>query len=219
MKAIALYDLDRTVTVAPTFTPFLMHMAVAGGGWRLLGLPLWIAAMLGYKLGLYRREALKRFGLRLLVGRTVRNAHLQPAIDAFVARQLARNIRPGALRQMRADRDAGVLLVLVTAAPEIYAEALAQRLGFAVCIATRHTRTAQGDLLADIDGGNNYGADKVCRVQGWMRDAGLDRKTCRITAYTDHASDAPILDFADQGFLIGRFTRPSARWQQLDWGH
>lgn len=218
MKAIALYDLDRTVTVAPTFTPFLMHMALAGGGWRLLGLPLWIAAMLGYKLGLYGRDTLKPFGLRLLLGRTVRNARLQPAIDTFVARQLDRNIRPGAWRQIHEDRAAGVLLVLVTAAPEIYAEALAERLGFDVCIATRHTRSAQGDLLPRIDGSNNYGAEKVRRVERWMRDAGLDRKTCRITAYTDHASDDPILDFADQGFLIGRFTRPSARWQQLDWG-
>jgi|JI8StandDraft_2_1071088.scaffolds.fasta_scaffold25812_2 hypothetical protein len=83
-QPIALYDLDRTVTVAPTFTPFLVHMAARNGGWRLAMLPLWLLAMLGYKFGLYGRDGLKRFGLRLMVGREVRNPRLQPSIDAFV---------------------------------------------------------------------------------------------------------------------------------------
>lgn len=218
MKAIALYDLDRTVTVAPTFTPFLVHMAARNGGWRLALLPLWILAMLGYKLGLYGRDGLKRFGLWLMVGGEVRNPRLQPSIDAFVDRQMARNIRPGALQQIARDRASDVLLVLVTAAPEIYAAAMADRLGFAVCIATRHKRSASGALLAEIEGSNNYGAEKVRRTEYWLRESGLDRGELSITAYTDHASDAPILDFADLGVLVGRFAKPSARWLQVDWG-
>lgn len=84
MTAIALYDLDRTVTVAPTFTPFLAQMALRKSVWRLLRLPVWIMAMPGCKLGLYGREALKRFGLRLLVGREVRNTGLRnlPSISS-----------------------------------------------------------------------------------------------------------------------------------------
>lgn len=218
MKAIALYDLDRTVTVAPTFTPFLVHMAARHGGWRLALLPVWVLAMLGYKLGLYGRDGLKRFGLWLMVGREVRNARLQPSIDAFVDQQITRNIRPGALEQIARDQASDVLLVLVTAAPEIYASAMADQLGFAVCIATRHKRSASGALLAEIDGRNNYGAEKVRRAQSWLQESGLDRVELFITAYTDHASDAPILDFADRGVLVGRFAKPSARWQQVDWG-
>lgn len=89
MQRLALYDLDRTVTFAPTFTPFLVHMAASGNRLRLLGVPLWVLAMIGYKAKLYGRKPLKQFGLRLLVGRIVRNARLQPRIDRFVARQLA----------------------------------------------------------------------------------------------------------------------------------
>lgn len=217
MQRIALYDLDRTVTRAPTFTPFLVHMAARGNPLRLLGLPVWVLAMLGYKAGLYGRKPLKQFGLALLVGRMVRSPALQPRIDAFVARQLARNIQPGARAQIGADRDAGVRLVLVTAAPEIYAEALAQALGFEACIATRHQRDADGNLLALIAGENNYGAHKVAQVEEWLAAEGLTRADCHLTAYTDHASDAPILNFADAGVLVGRYAKPEQGWTQADW--
>ena len=181
MQRIALYDLDRTVTRAPTFTPFLLHMAL-GKPLRLLGVPLWLLAMLGYKAKLYRRKPLKQFGLRLLVGQVVKNSALSPRIDRFVAQQLARNIQPGARAQIAADRAGGVRLVLVTAAPEIYAEAMATALGFEACIATRHLRNAQGNLLSAIEGENNYAAEKVGRVATWLSEQGLARGDCHLTA-------------------------------------
>ncbi len=218
MQRIALYDLDRTVTRAPTFTPFLLHMAASGTRWRLLGMPLWVLAMLGYKAGLYGRKPLKQFGLALLVGRVVKSPALAARIDAFVARQIARNIRPGARAQIAADRAAGVRCVLLTAAPEIYAESLAEALGFEACIATRHRRDGAGHLLALIEGENNYGAEKVARVEAWLLQQGIARAQCHITAYTDHASDAPIRDLADAGVIVGRYAAPQPRWAQVDWG-
>lgn len=217
MQRIALYDLDRTVTRAPTFTPFLAFMAARGIPLRLLGLPLWVLAMLGYKAGLYGRKPLKQFGLALLVGKVVRAPTLQPRIDAFVERQLAQNIQPGARRQIAADKVAGVRLVLVTAAPEIYADALAKALGFEACIATRHQRNSAGDLLNAIAGENNYGANKVARVEEWLAAQGLARGDVHFTAYTDHASDAPILNFADAAVLVGRYAQPQQGWISADW--
>ncbi|UYV15216.1 HAD family hydrolase [Porphyrobacter sp. ULC335] len=217
MQRIALYDLDRTVTRAPTFTPFLVHMAATGNPLRLLGVPLWVLAMAGYKAKLYGRKPLKQFGLRLLVGKVVRSSALQPRIDRFVARQIERNIQPGARAQIAADRAAGVRLVLVTAAPEIYAEALAVALGFEACIATRHQRTGDGSLLALIDGENNYGSQKVARVEAWLAEQGLARQDVHLAAYTDHASDAPILNLADAGVLVGRYAEPQGGWAQVDW--
>jgi len=217
LQRIALYDLDRTVTRTPTFTPFLIHMAASGNPLRLLGLPVWVLAMLGYKAKLYGRKPLKQFGLALLVGRVVRGPGLAPRIATFVAKQLTGNIQPGARAQIAADRAAGVRLVLVTAAPEIYAEALAEALGFEAVIATRHQRDASGNLLALIDGENNYGAHKVARVEAWLAGQGLARSAVHLTAYTDHASDAPILDFANAGVLVGRYTKPQSGWACADW--
>jgi HAD superfamily hydrolase (TIGR01490 family) len=217
VQRITLYDLDRTVTFAPTFTPFLLQMAASGNPLRLVLVPLWILAMIGYKAKLYGRKALKQFGLRLLVGKVVRSPELQPRIDRFVDRHLASNIQPGARAQITADRDAGATLVLITAAPEIYADAMAEALGFDACIATRHQRTSDGNLLALIDGENNYGGEKVARIEGWLAEQGLSRADCHLTSYTDHASDAPILNYADTGVLVGRYAKPDPRWAQVDW--
>jgi HAD superfamily hydrolase (TIGR01490 family) len=218
VERIALYDLDRTVTRAPTFTPFLIHMAASGIRLRLLAVPLWVLAMLGYKAGVYGRKPLKQFGLALLVGKVVRSPALAARIEGFVARQLARNIRPGARAQIAADRASGVRCVLLTAAPEIYAEALAEALGFEACIATRHRRDSAGNLLALIEGDNNYGAEKVARVEAWLALHSLVRAQCHITAYTDHASDAPILNFADTGVIVGRYAAAQPHWTQVEWG-
>ena len=72
-------------------------------------------------------------------------------------------------------------------------------------------------MLALIDGDNNYGTGKVTRVEAWLAAAGLARADVHCTAYTDHASDAPILEFADAGVLVGRYTRPNPGWTQVDW--
>jgi len=40
VQAIALDDPDRTVTCAPTFTPFLLHIAARPPGLRLRAAPL-----------------------------------------------------------------------------------------------------------------------------------------------------------------------------------
>jgi phosphatidylglycerophosphatase C len=135
-----------------------------------------------------------------------------------VRKQIARNIRPGALQQIRQDRDAGTVPVIVTAAPEIYAKSIARLLGIDACVATRHQRSGNGDLLAGIAGENNYGEEKVRRVEAWLAEAGFDRGDCELIAYTDHPSDAPILQFADEGILVGDFTKPSGRWKHVNWG-
>ncbi len=192
-------------------------MAARGWRLRLIGLPLWVIAMIGYKARLYGRKTLKEFGLRLLVGDEVLNTHLQPRIDAFVAQQLTRNIQPGAIAQITADRTDGVRLILITAAPEIYVDAMAQALGFDACIATLHRRDENGNLRAAIEGHNNYGPVKIDRVKAWLTAHGIDRADCHITAYTDHASDAPILNFADVGVLVGRYAKRQGEWLYVDW--
>ncbi len=69
---IAIYDLDRTLTRRATFTPFLLFAARKAAPWRLLFAPVWILAMLAYRMGTMSRARLKLFGMRLLVGRRSR---------------------------------------------------------------------------------------------------------------------------------------------------
>ena len=217
MRAIAIYDLDRTVTLRPTFTPFLAFAARRRAPWRLAFAPIWLLALIGYKLKLYPREPLKAFGLTLFVGRRVPPAIMDDLASAFTEQTCAQNIAPGARRAMAADRERGATLLLVTAAPELYAVPVARALGFADCIATRHRRTAAGDWCALIDGANNYGAEKRRRVEDWLSRQGLKREDVHITAYSDHSSDAPLFDWADDAVLIGPYHAAKSGWRVEDW--
>ena len=46
MSDLAVYDMDRTVTIGATYTPFLLHCAIRRAPWRLLFLPLVMLSML-----------------------------------------------------------------------------------------------------------------------------------------------------------------------------
>ena len=215
-RQIAIYDLDRTVTVKPTFTRFLAFAARRRAVWRLAFAPMWIAALIGYKLKLYPREPMKAFGIRLFIGGQFSDAVRTDLAEAFAAAEVSGNIAPGALRAIAADSVAGATLILLTAAPDIYAPIIAEKLGFEDCIATRHARVGT-DWLAAIDGRNNYGMEKVRRVEAWLAAQGMTRAECHITAYSDHASDAPIFDFADRAVLVGRYHTPQNSWEVADW--
>ena len=71
MSDLAIYDMDRTVTRHPTYTPFLLHCAVRRAPWRLLFLPLVLLSMIAYGLRLIDRARLKEINHHLLLGPVV----------------------------------------------------------------------------------------------------------------------------------------------------
>src|SRR3546814_12104126 len=75
---VALYDMDRTITRAGTYSGFLIHVARRRQQWRLLLLPLALLAALAYALRLVDRAQLKAINLRLLVGQRFRRAEIVP---------------------------------------------------------------------------------------------------------------------------------------------
>ena len=84
MKArLAIYDMDRTITRRATYTPFLIHAALALAPWRLALLPLVLLSMLAYGLKLIDRGRLKEINYRLLIGRGVAPERLEPVVESF----------------------------------------------------------------------------------------------------------------------------------------
>src|ERR671920_331367 len=104
MSDLAVYDMDRTVTRRPTYTPFLLHCALRRAPWRLLFLPLVLLAMLAYVTRLIDRARLKEINHRLLLGGRIHPRELKPLIDSFADRQVTTNIRPGARKAIARDK-------------------------------------------------------------------------------------------------------------------
>src|SRR5687768_1374632 len=119
-EALAIYDMDRTITRRATYTPFLIHAALRLAPWRLALLPVVLLTMVAYGAGLIERGRLKEINYRLLVGAATDPAKLEPVIESFADRQIASNILPGARASIAADRAAGRRLVMATASYRLY---------------------------------------------------------------------------------------------------
>lgn len=219
---LAIYDMDRTITVRGTYTPFLIHVAWARSPWRLLAVPLVLLAMLAYVLRLIRRSRLKEINQMLMIGARVPRAALAPHLESYAVKVMAGNVRAGALAQIAADRAEGRTLVLATASYRLYVDAIARHLGFDAVIATDHMGQDMDYVRARIAGENCYDAAKLAMIRDWMAGAGIAREDVHIRAYSDHVSDAPMLEFADEAVAANPHA-PLARlakekgWRRVDW--
>lgn len=207
---IAIYDLDRTITRAPTFTPFLIFASWRVSRWRSFFLPVWFLAMLGYRVGLYSRTALKRFGMKLIVGR-LPSEQLSEFGSDFAAKRIATpGLMPETIGLLADDRDRGATLLLATAAFDFYAQAFARQLRFDDLIATHW----DGER---IPGGNCYGQEKLARVRRWLDGKGIKRHEVTLRFVSDSFADAPTLDFVDEPIFVTRSPRQAEQARQRGW--
>ncbi len=222
MEHFAIYDMDKTITRSPTWTPFLVHTARATAPWRLAMLPAAGAATIGYAAGVLDRAALKEITQRLMIGAVVRPEAIATAVASFAAQIAEGGCYDEAYAQIAADRAAGYRLVMATASFRFYARAIAERLGFDTVIATESRFAPDGSLLARIDGENCYGAAKLQRIKAWLGGQGIARGGAHIRFYSDHVSDAPVLDWADEAVAVNphaplRDMAAARGWRVIDW--
>lgn len=222
MALLAIYDMDRTITRSGTYTPFLLHVALRRAPWRIIFAPLVLMMMLAYALKLISRKRLKEVNQALLVGSHIPSTELEPLAQSFARKMLARNIYPGALRQIEIDRANGHRLILATASYRTYVTAIADRLGFDDVIATDNVGIAEGRIRAKIDGENCYGDAKLRKIEAWLAVHGLERPGCTVRFYSDHVSDAPVLDWADVPIVVNpspklRRLAKGRGWPIVDW--
>ncbi len=222
MIRLAIYDMDRTITRAPTFTSFLLHAARRRSPWRLLLLPVVGVAVSFYAMRLIDRATLKVWTHSLLVGPSILPQDLAPIADSFADKTLRKNILTDARARIAADHAAGYRLIMATASYRLYAEAIAHKVGFDATVATNTLAGLDTRVMAKIDGENCYGPAKLRMVTAWMHDAGIAREDAHIRFYSDHVSDAPAMDWADEAFAVNahgplRKLAKARGWTILDW--
>ena len=222
MSDLAIYDMDRTVTRRATYTPFLLHCAVRRAPWRLVFLPLVGLSMLAYVARLINRGTLKEINHRLLLGH-VHPRDLKPLVDSFAEKQAATNVRPGARAAIARDKSEGRRVILATASYRLYADAIAERLGFDDVIGTGSLIGLDERIRPKIDGENCYGPAKMRMVSSWVEKSGLIGRHGHVRFYSDHVSDAPVFEWADEPVAVnphGRLRRLAKQrgWAVEDWG-
>ena len=219
--ALSVFDLDRTLTIQPTYTPFLLFAMRTRAPWRLMLLPLLLPVALLYAARIVPRRRMKQAMHRLALGGALPEREAAQLADRFARRLVETGLYAEGLALIARERAAGRRILLATAAPHFYTAALARRLGIADVVATAST-WRNGCLSPAIGGTNCYGADKRAMVEAFLADAGIDRAAAHIRFYSDHASDLPMLDYSDEAFAVNpskalRAIAADRRWPVLDW--
>jgi HAD superfamily hydrolase (TIGR01490 family) len=222
MSDLAVYDMDRTVTRRPTYAAFLLHCATRRAPWRLLLLPVVALSLLAYGLRLIDRAKLKEINHHLLIGHRVPLSELKPLVESFADKQVTANIRPGARRAIARDKAEGRRLVLATASYRLYADAIAERLGFEDVIGTGSVIGLDERVHARIGGENAYGEAKMRMIVEWVEKSGLKGAHGHVRFYSDHVSDRPAFEWADEPVAVnphGKLRRLAEQrgWPIEDW--
>lgn len=209
-QAVSIFDLDRTLTRQPTYTALLAFISWRIAPWRLLTAPIVILAMLGYLCGLYSRRRVKEIEQWLLLGNAVKRSDVEREASLFADRLDADGLLAEGKATIAKDLAAGRRVILATAANQFYAGALAERLGISEVIATRSVW--RGDkLTAAIAGENCYGQAKRDMTERYLADQGMKRDAVHIRFYSDHISDRPMFDWADEQIAVN----PSRKLYEL----
>ena len=220
-QTLHLFDLDRTITRLPTYTPFLIHAALRLAPWRLLLIPALIPYFAGYGLKWVDRKALKQAMQSLMLGRKVDAARIKRVTASFAKATFENNSYAEAKRVIAAANAAGQCVVIATASHRFYVEPIAATLGVTYVIATGSVWDSD-QLTPQIPGENCYGAAKQAMVERWFADQDLDRDSVHVRFYSDHISDLPTFDWADEPIAVHpspklRVVAMQRKWPILDW--
>ena len=101
--------------------------------------------------------------------------------------------------------------------------AIAERLGFDDTIGTGSIIGLDERVHARIDGENCYGPAKRRMIADWVEKSGLAGKHGHVRFYSDHVSDAPVFEWADEAVAVNPHDRlrrlaTTRGWAIEDWG-
>lgn len=221
MRLLSLFDVDRTITRRPTYSLFLLFAMRRLAPWRVVLLPLLIPVALAYSARIVSRATMKQAMHRAALGSAVPRGRAAALAEEFAERLFRHGLYPQAIERIAAERAGGRTVMLTTAAPALYILPLARRLGIADVVATGATYT--GDTLTHrIAGANCYGPDKLALIVAALEARGIAREAAHVRFFTDHASDLPVCEWADEAVAVNpsKAMAELARqrqWPILDW--
>ena len=192
--ALAIFDLDGTLTRRDTLLPYLSgFLASRPARWvRLVPAAL---ALAWFVIGRSDRDRCKESIIRACLSGATR-AELKEHTERFVTRLLERGMSARALAVLQSHRAARARLVLLSASPDLYVSAIAARLGFDECLCTE-LRWDADQLLGTFATANRRGAEKARLVRGLRGEA-----RGPIAAYANSSSDLEHLELVDFPVLV-----------------
>ncbi len=194
--AVAVFDLDGTLTYRDTFVPWLLGFVAhhPSRWWRLLAfLPIGIAIVCGVR----DRGRLKSWVLRAFAG-GVDSAVLDHWSAAQVQQVVETQLRAGAVATLRAHQAAGDHVILLSASVDAYVPRIGSLLGITEVICTGVRWHEDGRLDGRLTTANRQGEEKAVVLRALReRFPGRD-----FAAYGNTTGDLPHLRLVERPLLV-----------------
>jgi phosphatidylglycerophosphatase C len=193
--ALALFDLDGTITRHSTFAPYALGLLLRHPA-RVLRLPLGLPALVRFALGRADHGEVKAAFIHWTFGGLER-----ADLDAWTARFVPRLVKKGLFDDARAaiesHRRQGDRLALLSASTDLYVPAIGRALGFdeTVCTGVAWNGTR---LLGTLSTPNCRGEEKVRCLQALR----ARHQNLPVVAYGNAQSDLAHLRLAERGVLV-----------------
>ncbi len=190
------FDFDGTITDRDSLQDFVRRMR--GWGVCLRAYLACVPRLLRPDRGPARRQAVKaRFLVSALAG--LSQAQLQGLAQIYVQRHLPRLLRSDMMERLRAHRQRGDTVLLVSASPSLYLDCWAHQEGIVQVLATELDFDSLG-YVCGLKSANCWGDEKVRRLERWLKQAPVQLDM----AYGDSPGDAAMLAHARQPWLRGK---------------
>lgn len=192
--ALAIFDLDGTLTRRDTLLPYLAGFVAPRPARWLRLMPVFVA-LAAFALGRSDRDRCKERIIRACLGSATR-AELAEHTERFVSKLFERGMSARALAVLQSHRAARARLVLLSASPDVYVGAIAARLGFDECLCTE-LRWVEQRLVGSFATANRRATEKARLVRA-LRGEGRGP----IAAYANSSSDLEHLELVDFPMLV-----------------
>ena len=211
---VALFDVDGTlIKGSSTFagTWFLFNRGMIGPRYMLLG--LWYAMLHG--LGLATYERIYKMGLGVFRGMRV-DEIVKLSRLCFEKHVLPRFF-DGALEEIRANKELGRKIVLVSAGPRYLVQVIGQWIR-ADAVVTAGPQVEGERVTHILDGPVCAGKGKVWWVRRYLAKLGVSLEDC--VCYGDSVNDLPLLELVGEAVVVNpdprlRRVAVSRRWRIL----
>lgn len=210
MTELAIFDLDYTITRQGTWGRFIKKM-MNGRPFEVPGLLVSAAFMqLQYVMGRVPRVCVKQAMLRRSIMGMNRNT-LEEAADEFVRVDLEKGLNQDVIDALNEHLATGHTVLIASAGVDLLVDRYTKALGAHGSVSTKMSWLEDNCLTDQFANENCYGPEKMQQVEDWLKSRNFS--PTRVVVYSDCASDAPLLEFADKAVMVrpGRKCRKYAQ--------
>ena len=198
-QGMAFFDFDGTIIKGDSIVPFLLY------GYKKGFVPLGaffkaVLAAIGYAFGRLSDVEAKQRSLAFLMGKNKKE--IDVLAENFFNDILKKRCYHQALETIEQCKREGLKVLIVSASPDVYMQAVKTGLGADAIIATRCALDENNVYLGGLASNNCKGFEKTLRIAEFVASAGLDVDFEKSKGFGDSFSDVPMLELTAHPVII-----------------